>query len=107
MIQARFGGEGGLAHLRLFALHQSLRFGPRGTHASSSERGHAAPIARKELRHLEEKIMGTYEAAIDNLEKAMMNWRPPQPWRSGEESEMIRRLVFWWQYAMVSMAWIS
>jgi len=40
--------------------------------------------------------MGTYEAAVDNLEKAMINWRPPRPCRSAEESEMIRRLVFWW-----------
>ena len=31
-----------------------------------------------------------------NLEKAQEKWRPPRPLRSGEESYMIRRYVFWW-----------
>jgi len=40
--------------------------------------------------------MGLRRAALDNLDKAMLNWRRPRLWRSPEESEMIRRLVFWW-----------
>jgi hypothetical protein len=33
---------------------------------------------------------------MQNLEKAQAKWRPPRPWRSGEESLMIRRYVFQW-----------
>ena len=40
--------------------------------------------------------MGTREAALENLDKATMSWHRPRPWRSAEESEMIRRLAFWW-----------
>ena len=40
--------------------------------------------------------MPSREASMENLEKAMQNWRPPRPWRSREEAQMIRRLVFWW-----------
>jgi len=40
--------------------------------------------------------MGTREAALENLDKAMMSRHRPRPWRSAKESEMIRRLAFWW-----------
>jgi len=44
----------------------------------------------------EEVIMPSYESSMRNLEKARAKMRPPRPWRSAEESEMIRRLAFWW-----------
>jgi len=43
--------------------------------------------------------MGTYETAMENLDKAMMHWRRPRPWRSSHEREIIRRLAFWWYTA--------
>lgn len=38
------------------------------------------------------------EASIENLAKARAssNYHPPRPWRSKEESLMIRRFVLWW-----------
>lgn len=38
------------------------------------------------------------EASIENLAKARAskNYHPPRPWRSSEESLMIRRFVLWW-----------
>jgi hypothetical protein len=38
------------------------------------------------------------EASIENLAKARAskNYHPPRPWRSDEESLMIRRFVLWW-----------
>jgi len=40
--------------------------------------------------------MGIREAALENLDKAMMNWRRPRPWRSKEETHAIKRLVWLW-----------
>jgi hypothetical protein len=42
--------------------------------------------------------MPPYEVSIRNLMKAVNSprWHRPRPWRSNEESEMIRRLSFWW-----------
>ena len=42
--------------------------------------------------------MPSYESSIRNLIKAVNSprWHRPRPWRSVEESEVIRRLVFWW-----------
>jgi hypothetical protein len=39
-----------------------------------------------------------YDASMENLAKARAseNYHPPRPWRSQEESLMIRRLVLWW-----------
>jgi len=31
-----------------------------------------------------------------NLARARERWRPPQPWRSRQEAQMIRRFVFQW-----------
>jgi hypothetical protein len=40
--------------------------------------------------------MGTYDAAMANLDRAMLNWRRPRPWRSKEESVAIKGLVWLW-----------
>jgi hypothetical protein len=40
--------------------------------------------------------MPSYEASMQNLAKAKAKWRPPRPWRSSQESQMIRRYVFQW-----------
>ena len=39
-----------------------------------------------------------YDASMENLAKARASekWHPPRPWRSKEESLMIRRFVLWW-----------
>jgi hypothetical protein len=39
-----------------------------------------------------------YDTSMENLRKAFASERyhPPRPWRSKEESLMIRRLVLWW-----------
>ena len=39
-----------------------------------------------------------FDARMANLEKARNSprYHPPRPWRSQEESLMIRRFVFWW-----------
>ncbi len=39
-----------------------------------------------------------YDASMRNLTKARASerWHPPLPWRSKEESLMIRRFVLWW-----------
>jgi hypothetical protein len=39
-----------------------------------------------------------YDASMENLAKARAseNYHPPRPWRSPEESLMIRRFVLWW-----------
>ncbi len=38
------------------------------------------------------------EASIENLAKARAskNYHPPRPWRSKDESLMIKRFVLWW-----------
>ncbi len=40
--------------------------------------------------------MPSYEASMRNLAKARQRWRRPRPWRSSQESQMIRRYVFQW-----------
>ncbi len=40
--------------------------------------------------------MPSYESSMRNLAKAREKWRPPRPWRSVEESRIIRRLVYLW-----------
>ena len=40
--------------------------------------------------------MPSYESSMRNLAKARQRWRPPRPWRSSQESQMIRRYVFRW-----------
>jgi hypothetical protein len=40
--------------------------------------------------------MPSYESSIQNLAKARAKMRPPRPWRSSEESRMIRRYAFLW-----------
>jgi hypothetical protein len=42
--------------------------------------------------------MPSYESSMRNLAKARKSprWHPPRPWRSKEESEMVRRYTFWW-----------
>ena len=39
-----------------------------------------------------------YDASMGNLRKARASkkWHPPRPWRSEEESLMIRRFALWW-----------
>jgi hypothetical protein len=40
--------------------------------------------------------MPSYESSMRNLAKARAKGRPPRPWRSNQESQMIRRYVFQW-----------
>ena len=40
--------------------------------------------------------MPSVEASLQNLEKAKANWRRPRPFRSAQESRVIRRLVWQW-----------
>src|ERR1039458_8163109 len=40
--------------------------------------------------------MPSRESSLRNLAKARMRWRAPRPWRSSQESNMIRRYVFQW-----------
>ena len=40
--------------------------------------------------------MPSYESSTRNLEKARARWRPPRPWRSSDESRMVRRYAFLW-----------
>jgi hypothetical protein len=40
--------------------------------------------------------MPSYESSMRNLAKAGAKMRPPRPWRSSDESRMIRRYVFLW-----------
>jgi len=38
----------------------------------------------------------SYESSMRNLARARAKMRPPRPWRSSDESRMIRRYVFQW-----------
>jgi hypothetical protein len=40
--------------------------------------------------------MPSYESSMRNLAKARAKMRPPRPWRSSQESRMIRRFAFQW-----------
>jgi hypothetical protein len=40
--------------------------------------------------------MPSREASLRNLQKARLTWRPPRPWRCGQETRVIRRLVWQW-----------
>src|SRR2546423_1169457 len=37
-----------------------------------------------------------YDASMRNLAKARARWRPPRPWRSNREGQLIRLFVFQW-----------
>jgi hypothetical protein len=37
-----------------------------------------------------------YDAPMRNFAKARAKWRPPRPWRSDEEAQLIKRFVFQW-----------
>jgi hypothetical protein len=37
-----------------------------------------------------------YDASMRNFAKARAKWRPPRPWRSDEEAQLIKRFVFQW-----------
>jgi hypothetical protein len=43
--------------------------------------------------------MPSHESSMQNLMKARARWRPPRPWRSSNESLMIRRYSFQWYTA--------
>ena len=43
--------------------------------------------------------MPSYESSMQNLAKARAKWHPPRPWRSSDESRMIRRYAFLWYTA--------
>jgi hypothetical protein len=40
--------------------------------------------------------MPSYESSMRNLAKARAKMRPPRPWRSRDESRIIRRYAFQW-----------
>lgn len=40
--------------------------------------------------------MPSREASLRNLEIARVEWRPPRPWRSRQETRVIKRLVWQW-----------
>jgi hypothetical protein len=40
--------------------------------------------------------MPSYESSMRNLAKARAKWRPPLPWRSSQEAQMIHRYAFQW-----------
>jgi hypothetical protein len=40
--------------------------------------------------------MPSHQSSMRNLAKARAAWRPPRPWRSGDEARLIRRYVFQW-----------
>jgi len=40
--------------------------------------------------------MPSLEASLRNLAKARTKWRPPRPWRSAQETRVIKRLVWQW-----------
>ncbi len=40
--------------------------------------------------------MPSREASLRNLAKARAKWRPPRPWRSAQETRVIKRLVWQW-----------
>jgi hypothetical protein len=40
--------------------------------------------------------MPSCESSLRDLEKARAKWRPPRPWRSTPEAQMIRQFVFQW-----------
>lgn len=40
--------------------------------------------------------MPSREASLRNLERAQAKWRQPRPWRSAEETRVIKRLVWQW-----------
>ena|SRR5215471_5489555 len=40
--------------------------------------------------------MPSLEASLRNLAKARAKWRPPRPWRSAQETRVIKRLACQW-----------
>jgi hypothetical protein len=67
------------------------RYPPLGTLDLSS-------LTVEEARELDAKggPMPSYESSMRNLAKGRSKWRPPRPWRSSQESRMIRRFAFQW-----------
>lgn len=49
--------------------------------------------------------MPSREASRRNLEKARARWRPPRPWRSAQETRLIKRLVWQWFNSRESGKW--
>src|ERR1039458_845783 len=40
--------------------------------------------------------MPSYESSMQNLARARERWRPPRPWRSSQEAQLIQRFAFQW-----------
>jgi hypothetical protein len=40
--------------------------------------------------------MPSYESSMENLARARERRRPPRPWRSSQEAQMVQRFVFQW-----------
>jgi hypothetical protein len=49
--------------------------------------------------------MPSREASLRNLETARAKWRPPKPWRSLQETRVIKRLVWQWFDSNGSEKW--
>lgn len=50
--------------------------------------------------------MPSFEASLRNLEKARAAWsHPPRPWRSAQESRLIKRLVWQWLISREPRKW--
>lgn len=47
--------------------------------------------------------MPSVEASLANLELAKLHWRPPRPWRSPQESYVIRRMIWQWHVCPVRL----
>lgn len=45
---------------------------------------------------LNASLMPSPETSRQNLEKAKANWRKPRPWRSNQETRVIKRIVWQW-----------
>ena len=54
----------------------------------------AGNSAKHRLR--EGLAMPSFESSMQNLAKARSKWCPPRPWRSPDESRLIRRYAFLW-----------
>ncbi len=40
--------------------------------------------------------MPSYQSSMENLASARARWRPPRPWRSSQEAQLIQRFAFQW-----------
>ena len=66
------------------------------TQGSQSDGCRSAASARRTSPLMEGASMPSYESSMRNLERAGQKFRPPRPWCSSQESEMIRRFAFQW-----------